>query len=304
MAPNFGATHPEQVERTKPCRKVFYYFAVCTIANKILMFKDSRIRVFSLLLPKIWPIDARGWPDRHAIRYDPNNSIPDPSIPDTTDAIKLQSSRTQEQSSHIPVKLTSSIWYKASMHQIVKLPNIGYRISENDTNDIRLFNRIIQKFQIIPDTGYFSHILCSAARPALRSRNLLLNPRYIFGHVYIDDILRRIALKRCIAIQRSRSNTAQLITSCDRIEKYQSASTVSITIIPVLESYLQFEFLYLLCNQITKNRNSVFDLYLTNYRYSSHPSLVGVKMTEIISAPSHNISCFINNVFKIGRTGP
>jgi len=71
-ASNYGITHPQQIERTKQNRKVFYHFAVCTIVNEILIFKNSLIRAFArLLLPKIRPTDRTARDEWCYNRYHP-----------------------------------------------------------------------------------------------------------------------------------------------------------------------------------------------------------------------------------------
>jgi len=54
----------------------------------------------------------------------------------------------------------------------------------------------------------------------------------------------------------------------------------------------------------TKSENSREDPYMTHYRHPRHSRILGVRMTRFVSAPSHDISCSIDDILKIGRTGP
>jgi len=58
-------------------------------------------------------------------------------------------------------------------------------------------------------------------------------------------------------------------------------------------------------NNETMEIRSRVDPYLTHYRRPYHPWFPQHKMTELVFfAPFHDISYFINNILKSGRTGP
>jgi len=71
VTPTYGPTYLEQIERIKLNRKVLYFAILAIEINEILMFKNSLICAFDLLLPKVWTIKCmvhgpRGWPSRRA----------------------------------------------------------------------------------------------------------------------------------------------------------------------------------------------------------------------------------------------
>jgi len=46
------------------------------------------------------------------------------------------------------------------------------------------------------------------------------------------------------------------------------------------------------------------DPYMTHYRHLRHSRILGVRITRLVSAPSHDISCPINDILERSCSGP
>ena len=69
MSLNFDIIHPEQVERAKLNRKIFYHFAIFIMINEILITKNRKILIFNNFLLKYYHLYRKTARDKNCLFF-------------------------------------------------------------------------------------------------------------------------------------------------------------------------------------------------------------------------------------------